>query len=209
MKRVPFPELARMRMILAWVFVASLFCFTAGSCIVKADSSVSPSIYEFEEKNHYNITGLDAVAHASAVGKLTISNASAIQTDGFPTYDIKGDKSTITYSFAKDRIRTGVDGWVIVEDKSKEVNSEKLDQNIMNGAIVVQTSVDGNKWTTDKAMTDVFAGDDKGLVIFEPNEVQMSNGCYLRILVVYKEQSKVKDGKFLHFFDKPECLFFM
>ncbi len=204
MERTPLFKLIRITMFVAVVCGVSLFCSAAENVFARAEVSVPCAVYEFGEKDHYDISASEAVARAATVGKLTISNASANQSDGLPAYDVKGEKATITYVYSLDRITAGADGWSVIEDRSKKVNGEELDKKIMNGAIVVQTSVDGNKWITDRTITNVFTDGDEDVDVFEPNEVQMANGCYIRILVVYREQKKVSGGLFVNFFDNTD-----
>ena len=194
MRKVLFIKSACLRMILTVTGILALFCAEPWNPMLRAASSITYVLYELEAKGHYDISSSDAIIDGAAIGTMSISNATVVQPGSIPTYDVKGDKSKITYSFSKTRISSGKDDWIIVDDKSKEVNGEKLDQNILSGAVIVQTSVDGNKWVTDKSMTNIFSGNNTTIELYEPNEVQMSNGCFFRILVVYKERAKVRNS---------------
>ena len=64
---------------------------------------------------------------------------------------------------------------------------------IGNGAVILQTSVDGTKWVTADVETDFVHS--SGTVSFDAsngiNDIQLMNGCYYRIIVAYKKEIKI------------------
>ena len=73
-----------------------------------------------------------------------------------------------------------------------------IDQNILSGAIIVQSSKGGESWITDVTMMDVFTGnDDLSDALYITKDIQLENGCYYRVIVAYELQRKVGEGKIL------------
>lgn len=95
--------------------------------------------------------------------------------------------------------------WHIVTDKSKKVDSTKLSDNIISGAVIVQTSKDGKSWINVDTETDIHNRMDtinnrtiNGEVInafYETSNVQITAGCYYRIIVAYKLERTVDPSK--------------
>ena len=74
-----------------------------------------------------------------------------------------------------------------MNDKSKKVAGVKLDANIMKGAIILQTSKDGKTWTEVKTICNAFSDMPiRTSPIYSTTDIQLTNGCYYRITVVYK-----------------------
>ena len=103
--------------------------------------------------------------------------------------------------------------WHIIQESSKTVDSTKLPEKINSGAIIVQTSKDGKNWITSETETDFYNklesintplrnGEEQN-EFYTTTNVQITNGCYYRIIVAYKLQRKLKPSKFL-FVDTTE-----
>ena len=58
-------------------------------------------------------------------------------------------------------METDTKKWHLTEDKTKTVDGIKLDENIQKGAIIVQSSLDGENWLVDNVYTNVFSGKEK------------------------------------------------
>ena len=97
--------------------------------------------------------------------------------------------------------------WHIITDKSKVVDSTELSQTIGSGAIIVQTSKDGKSWINVDTEIDIYEKMDSinnrtinGEVqdaFYETTNVQITSGCYYRIIVAYKLQRIVDPSKIL------------
>ena len=78
----------------------------------------------------------------------------------------------------------------------KKVDSVDLKGKIKSGAIILQTSFNGDKWTNDAILTDVFFSDSSlSEPFYTTKDVQQENGCYYRIVVVYKLERTVGSHK--------------
>lgn len=98
------------------------------------------------------------------------------------------------------------DGWEVVEDGDKEIDTIDLDGKIKDGAYVVQTSRDGEIWVTDadETVTDYFNSDVKqGDSVYKTSNIQLTSGCYYRIIVAYEIKKQVGSSNIL-FYHKNE-----
>ncbi|QFJ53388.1 hypothetical protein [Pseudobutyrivibrio xylanivorans] len=88
----------------------------------------------------------------------------------------------------------------ISEDNTKKVSTATLDEKVKKGAIIVQTSLDGENWFIDKQLTDVLGEESEfEEKVYESNYVQQANGCFYRVLVAYKTKTLVEKNSFLVF----------
>ena len=183
------------------VMATMILSFMVNGTIAHASSTslpVVPNVYDLEKDSHYAI-GEASPSQSTAVGTLTIDGA--VRESGehelFPAYEVTDGNATFTYSLnpgVKDRSEYE---WHFIEDKTKKVNGLELESNILSGAIVLQTSLDGVTWTTDVMMPDAFAEGANTKDFYETKAVQLQNGCYYRVIVAYKMERRVEDSTIL------------
>jgi len=161
----------------------------------------SATMYTFDEKSHYEISS-SAKTTGTAFGTLEISGEMRESgTKGiYKKYIVNTGNFAVEYSFQQSALNRGSTAWHIIEDKTKEVNDITLEENILSGAVIVQSSRDGKLWQTDVTLTNVFTKDSALKdEIFASNDVQLQNGCYYRIIVAYKMEREVESSKVLGF----------
>ena len=177
-----------------------LGCLVNGTIAHASGTSlpVVPNVYDLEKDSHYAI-GEASPSPSAAVGTLTIDGA--VRESGehelFPAYEVTDGNATFTYTLnpgVKDRSEYE---WHFIEDKTKKVNGLELESNILSGAIILQTSLDGVTWTTDVKMSNVFAEGASTKNFYETKDVQLQNGCYYRVIVAYKMERRVEDSTIL------------
>ena len=177
-----------------------LSCVFNGTVAYASTTSlpVAANVYDLDKNSHY-VIGEASPSSSTAAGILTIDGAAreSEEHEHFSAYEVTDGNVAFTYSLNSSVKNRSEYEWHIIEDKTKEVNGLKLDSNILSGAIVLQTSLDGTNWTTDVLMADIFAdgADTKGF--YETKDVQLQNGCYYRVIVAYKMERRVEDSKVL------------
>ncbi len=156
-------------------------------------TTVTGDYYEFEEKSHYEFSSVepsaDTVVGENTIGKLTLSGDLSEDggTNSIPTYFIKDGNLDIAYEFDKSLLNQLETEWHLIDDKSKEVDNIKLDDNIMQGALILQSSLDGETWTDDVTQTNIFAEDtDFDETFYTTKDIQQQNGCYFRVIIAYE-----------------------
>ncbi len=188
-----------------------LFTSVSTSFPVCAESSqrkteINGTYYEFNDKNSkYEITSKtqsvskDNKEHNS-LGTISINGTvtNTFEKNGFTAYEIEElpeeeqeSKAPFTIKFSYDDTlkNAGKNKWHLYEDKKKEVNSIALDDSIGYGAIILQTSCNGKMWVTNYTKTNITSDVSLGKSCI--NDLQLTNGCYYRIIVAYETQIKV------------------
>lgn len=188
-------------LILAIVMLVCLFPVTASASDEK--TQVTGQVYEFEKDSHYEFQK-DSTSQKSdgtnTYGVFSISGniISVGEKSGVPSYEVSDGNLSFFYNYTDTLLNADVDSWHLVDDKSKKVADISLESNIMKGAIVLQTSKDQNNWIDVETIYNAF-GDTpiRTSSIYSTTDVQLINGCFYRIIVVYKMSIRTEEGKFL------------
>lgn len=164
--------------------------------------AIDGQVYEFDKKSEYEIDSSSATSttnKATTIGSLSIDGdiSKDYTKDGIPAYEIADNAVfTATYKYSSKLKDADPMEWHIIEDSKKTVNGISLDDKIRNGAILLQTSLDGNKWSTCTTVTnissDVVLDQESGI-----NNIQLANGCYYRIIVAYETEKQLNDTNIL------------
>lgn len=151
-----------------------------------SEQTVTGKYYEFSEKANYTFSDPSSAASVSGTsfGKLSVTGNFAFSDNKFV---VNEGALTFTYSFSQAKLSVDPSNWHIIEDSSKKIDYIELDEKIKTGAVVLQTSLDGETWIDDLVLTNVFTADS---VLSEPiyitKDVQQQNGCYYRVVVAYE-----------------------
>lgn len=173
--------------------------FAASAASTK--TSVDGKVYEFDKDNDYEFS--EASGHKSSANTKTYGQFSIVGTEsnpvsigkknGVPAYTIDKGKITISYTYSDDILNAANDEWHLVEDKEKNVDIYKLDSNVQKGTLLLQRSSDHLNWSNVSIQTNVFENTPKqNASLYETLDVELINGCYYRLIVVYKI-SKLSD----------------
>lgn len=166
--------------------------------------------YDLGEKDAYDIA-LAQDASEEADRFWVEGDISDISTkNGFVSYAVNSGNLTIMLDkeYGKELFTPDKEeDWHIITDKSKVVDSTELGQDIGSGAIIVQTSKDGKAWINVDTETDFYNKMDfinnrtiNGEILesfYETTNVQITSGCYYRIIVAYKLKRTVEPSKVL------------
>lgn len=164
---------------------------------------ISGTNYMFEEKSHYNLseaTGSSGITAGTDYGVFSISGdiERAADYNGFKAYDVKSGNISFSYNVKSKLMDVSDETWHLIDDKTKVVNGIELDSKILSGAVILQSSFDGNKWVTDSCWNNIHSEkSDFSSDFFVTNDIELINGCYYRVIVAYKETKKVTDGGFM------------
>ena len=165
------------------------------------DIHISGRLYEFDEKSNYEYSSAETYNAITGNGKLGVLSISGkmkniSKVNGFDAYEVQDGVIGLTYSLGNTLLETVDTDLHIVEDKSSKVDTESLDSKILNGAIILQTSLDGEKWITDVVKTNIADETSEFKTDFyETKGIQQVNGCFYRIIVAYKTEKRLPDTK--------------
>lgn len=187
------------------------FSFLIKNCTVacagdsKTNQLVTGISYTFKEDSKYDFSSPDstsATTKDNTYGEFkiigTIANSST--KDGFPSYGINGGNIQLSYTYDDSMLNTSEEQEHFCDDKSKTINDISLNDNILKGALILQTSKDGKIWYTipNETETNLFASDrNRTEPFYITTDTQLINGCYYRVIIAYMTEKKIGTNKFL------------
>lgn len=185
----------------ALVMILSLFPMTVSAASEKTE--VIGKYYEYDKDSHYEFHeggASEQTTKENTYGTFYISGNITAEGNksGVPSYEVLDEKLSFFYNYADTKLNANEDAWHLVNDKSDEVADKKLDADIMKGAIVLQTSKDRKNWVDVKTIYNAF-GDTpiRTDSIYSATEVELNNGCFYRVIVVYELSIRTEDSNFL------------
>ena len=169
-----------------------------------AVTTINPNgiLYELDEDSKYDIstsTSSSDIQTSTTYGSFFIKgDMKAINAvNGFASYEVAEGNISLNYTIGSTYSNSSSTDWHIYNDKTKKINGEDVDNNILSGGVVLQTSLDGNDWITDKYISDIAVSADYNSEFYTTKNIQQVNGCYYRILIVYELEKQIEDGSFL------------
>lgn len=187
------------------------------SVYATADNTVANGkLFEFGKDDHYEFSASDTFTstdEADTYGDFAVNGniADISSKDGVPSYEVSEGNLSVFYNYSDAVLNADVDAWHLVEDKSKELNDLELDGNILQGAIIVQTSKDRLNWVNRSVVLNAFADVPvRTDAIYETTDVELLNGCFYRVLVAYELRIRTGENKILFVetekFEYKKCL---
>ena len=161
-------------------------------------------VYTFEgDDSHYEISDADKAESSldyDTYGEFSISGeiTDIYEIEGVPAYEVEDGFLSFYYNYSDSMLNAGDDVWHLTSDNTKKIDGETLDSKIKNGAIRIQVSKDQINWTDESLITNVFEDIPVNTdSIYTTTEVQLLNGCYYRVTVVYELELKEESRKML------------
>jgi hypothetical protein len=201
-----------MSVLLAWVMtftaIASICLSNAFAAEVK--KTIVGSSFDLGPKDKYELSLGTPVDDAASMIALKGDISAMSDHDGVASFAVSSGNLAVminVQSGIKLFEQTNVHDWHVVPDKGNIVDGTQLSQSIGTGAIVVQTSSDGKTWITIDEESDIYnkrdALNNRNLngepmqAFYKATNVQLTNGCYYRIIVAYKLQRELDPSKVL------------
>ena len=181
------------------LFTVDCVCDVSVSAREKTESIIG-KLYEFEKDSKYEISTVESSkATTSDFGsfKITGNLNSISDVNGVRAYEVLDGNVTIDYSLGNKYSGENTNSWYLIDDKSKKIDTEIIEENIMKGAIILQTSLDGASWVTDKILTNVAADSEYKSNIYTSKDIQQINGCYYRVIIAYSLERVTGSSKYL------------
>lgn len=181
--------------------IACMLFNPAATMSVHAGSTTSNpggKLYEFDKDGKYDISAVtpSTISSTTDYGSFSIKGdmTSITAVNGFTAYEVKDGNVTLNYSVGTKYANAASTDWHLYDDKSKKINGEEFESNILSGGLVLQTSLDGTNWVTDKYLSNIATDANYVPDFYITKDIQQVNGCYYRILVVYELEKQVEDG---------------
>lgn len=183
------------------VIILSLFPMTVSAASEK--TKVIGKYYEYDKDSHYEFHeggAYEQTTEDNTYGTFYISGN--VTTEGkkssVPSYEVLDEKLSFFYNYRDTKLNANEDTWHLVNDKSDEVVDMKLDADIMKGAIILQKSKDRKNWVNVKTIYNAFSDSPiRTDSIYSATDVELNNGCFYRVVVIYKLSIRTEDSNFL------------
>lgn len=166
-------------------------------------NTIVGKVYEFDEDNDYEFSKVEkstASDKADTYGSFSVSGkiGNVTEKNGIPSYEVDSGNLNIYYTYSDTFLKADEKSWHLIDDKGKKIGGKKLDEKILKGAIILQTSKDRKNWTDVETLTNVFS--EKPIrteALYKTTDVQILNGCYYRLIVAYETRKLDKTNKVL------------
>lgn len=166
------------------------------------DNAVDCRVCELADDSQYEYSGADSVpgnmAEDGALGTLTLDGDAQLASyrDGVPVYEVDSDALELRYSFDPEILARAQTEWKVVSDNGRKLDAFELDNKVGAGALILQASLDGEKWFTEWMLTDVFREDSPlSSQSYTINSLQLQNGCCFRVVVAYRMRRQTGESK--------------
>lgn len=170
--------------------------------VYAADSNIKEegSIYLFDKDGKYVLSDGNKknTSNISPIGTLKISGN--VKRNGkkgtIDKLNVSNGNLNIAYKFNKNKLSENKNEWHITADGKNSINNTKLSDDIEQGGILIETSLNGKDWIKSGEFTDYFSKK-RTDPIYSTTDMQMLNGCYYRIIVAYKQKRVAGERKIL------------
>ena len=166
-------------------------------------TTVVGNVFEFDKGSHYEFHE-DCPSKKTAVDNTygVFSISGNIVTDGeksgVPSYEVSENALNLYYNYGDTKLNADLDKWHLVDDKSDKVADMTLDSDIMKGTIIIQTSKDKKNWVDVETIYNAFSDVPiRTNAIYTATDVELINGCYYRVVVVYELRIRTEESKFM------------
>ena len=167
------------------------------------NTEVAGKFYEFSKDIHYEFHEADAsepTTNKNTYGTFYISGDVIADGNksGVQSFEVTGGSLNIFYNYGDTKLNAKEDEWHLISDKSDKVADMKLDSDIMKGAIILQTSKDRKNWVDVQIVYNAFSDTPiRTTSIYSATDVELINGCYYRMVVVYELGIRTEESSFL------------
>lgn len=194
------------------VIAMCILCLVSGITVFATEETkaykVAGTFYEVKDNNNYKYQDAEAVTQMSfgneSVGALYINgvNLSEDTYNGFNAYGTNGNV-TLSYVYDNTLLDGNKDEWHIVSDKTKKVAGNKLDSDILKGAVIIQKSYDGITYENAvNPLVNFFDGNTSGKELYKSSGEDISKGVYYRIIIAYKTEKRTGTILWIDQYDK-------
>lgn len=202
-KRCFFKKVMNLSVALLLTLVMLLSLFPVSAIGTTNQTEVVGNVYEFDKNSHYEFhetTPAEKSNGSNTYGSFFVSGdiTTISEKSGVPCYEVANGNLAFFYNYTDTMLNADKDSWHLVEDKSKKVADITLDSNIMMGTIILQTSRDRMNWVDAEIIYNAFSDTPiRTSSIYSTSDVQLINGCFYRVIVVYELSVRTEEGNIL------------
>ena len=176
-------------------------------------TSIVGKVYTFDKDNNYQFSSSSDYSSSDSVatyGKFAITGTESVvtengQSDGVPAYNISSGNISISYTYNDEALSASDDEWHLVDDGGTTIDVQKLEKSIQKGTIILQKSMDHLNWYNVSTINNAFINTPvQSGSLYVTQDIELINGCYYRLLVVYETARKIGTSSLLLVFPKDD-----
>ena len=180
--------------------------------VEEKNEQVEGKVYVFDKDNAYKFSSEGtpiSSGYTQTYGSFSISGIELVAEpegpEAVPAYSVPKGHVSIQYTYSDELLSTPKEEWHLVEDNTTAIDVFKIDKNIQKGALVLQKSMDHMNWYNVFVQSNAFKDTPvRDEALYETTNIEMINGCYYRLVVVYKLARKVGTSKVALVFPQDE-----
>ena len=168
------------------------------------DMYIPGKIYEYDEKHDYTVSSfyyLERSSELETLGQLSVTGSfiGTATEENITALEVGGSENfSFSYIYSNSLFNSDKFNWHIVSDSTRKVDGIDLGGSIGTGAVVIETSPDREHWTLSERYLDILripegSFDAKSYTV---SSMQLTEGCYFRVIVAYKLEEQVDDTRF-------------
>ena len=187
-------------LVLIIVFAIAIVLLRQDTVASNDKVELSGKAYEFDSKTDYTFSSAPSFVSTDSYetyGTFSIAGTTSQITnygkeDNVLAYSVPEGNVSIFYTYSDSLLNASEEEWHIVKDGEKNIDVFKIENNIDKGALILQRSIDHINWSNISIQTNVFENTpiQEGS-LYQTLDVEMINGCFYRLIVVYELEKKV------------------
>jgi len=163
---------------------------------------ISPRIYESDTKFAFQNVGEKSVMSfgSYSLGNLCVSgevkDVTSLQNQA--AFNVGFDGLSIGYNYSGELLKGADEEWHLASCSQKTVDGIKLDHTIGTGCMIIQTSLDGESYTTVSSIGNIMSDYPTGSTnLYSPSEAEVLSGTFFRVIVAYQTHRKTGESNVL------------
>ena len=183
------------------VSAMAVWTFAYTPCFAeKENTAIVGKLYEFAEQSEYEISSVESsstTASTNTYGEFLINGVIKTSTskNGVPSYQVEDGNLSFIYKYGDSLLNADIDSWHLFSDSSRKIDGIELGDQIQNGAIMLQTSIDRINWNTAVCLTNAFSEKPSSSDSFyEAKDIELINGCYYKVIIAYATRIRTEDS---------------
>ena len=177
---------------------AMLFCLLITVLplpIYAADNTVEVAgkVYTFPDDNDYEISASqdwkNSDAGAETYGLFSVAGELGKQEthNGVPAFCVQNGLPRFSYTYDDAMLKAKGPELRLYSDSGNKLDGKKLESDIQNGVLILQTSIDQKNWVDVCTQTNLFEEVPvQEKAFYTARDIEVLNGCYYRLIIAYE-----------------------
>ena len=165
---------------------------------------IAGKVYTFPDDNDYEISSSQdwkkTDSGAKTYGTFSITGQLGKQEthNGVPSFHVRDGLPEFSYTYGDTLLKAQNPDLQLYSDSSNKLDGKKLESDIKNGVLILQTSIDQKNWVDVFTQTNCFEEVPvQKEAFYTAQDIEVLNGCYYRVLIAYETKILTKSTDLL------------